>query len=330
METLFYILIFLAIAALYRLLLMYSRYRHRNLDTLGTCHTTSVVVCALLKNSQCKKDSFFYENILLARSSRITRFFLLLEMFWIAPRKYPIYQAHQLFDSVNTVVSEDSTKNYADYVTFTRANFSTWDKISCDWCSIVNGMLEYSLDSIKECIMNESEKLLELNFDYNTSFNLRYMKYLPYSVIKGCYNKEEIRREQMQYVDLINTYYKKTTKAKRNRLIKHVKKLVELKIVVSYVERRWCPLAHLQKMAYRRNYHTFDSRNRRHLEKAAAILKEISFIDINRCELDIKDCNQKINNALEDPVDMPSLFNEYMQLFSEQADSHVKVPINLK
>lgn len=188
-------------------------------------------------------------------------------------------------------------------------------RFSCDWCSLVNGVAEYIVENLHSALEAGSDDILLLQPLSNWILSVKYLRYLPYSVVRYLYDSNMVDQDKSNLLELLNTNYTYLNRDRKKVICRIIHQIIEFKVIVSLLERRWCPFMHLKKMAYRRNYHCFDSRARDHIELVGELLKEMGCVNIFKCDIDIYQCNVSIDAALSDPDEEPALFKEYLDLF---------------
>lgn len=182
------------------------------------------------------------------------------------------------------------SKNINDYIQLTRfIAHNNMDRMSCDWCSIVNGMLEFNLDVIKG---NAANNILKLNnFGLTVvHYALTTLRHIPTSAVTN--SCKFTNNDVLTFIHKNNISYKDNELSK---LITLVKKLLEIKEAVSQIESRWCPFRYLGDIAYEREYWNTN------LEEVARMLQEHGKVICNTC---VKEANNKfgIDNCV------PSIF----------------------
>ena len=179
------------------------------------------------------------------------------------------------------------SKNIKDYIQFTRfISRDNKDRMSCDWCSVVNGMLEFILDVIKG---NAASDILKLNtFGLTlTHFALTSLQHIKTSVVtNSCKLTNDVA---LSFIHENKISFKDSELTK---LVALIKKLLEIKEAVAQIESRWCPFGYLGDIAYERKYWNTE------LEAVAHMLQENGKLVCTSC---IQEANEKfgINNGIE-------------------------------
>jgi hypothetical protein len=135
-------------------------------------------------------------------------------------------------------------------------------KISCDWCSICNGIIE----TAKQNIINNPELISFINFDKLTLFS----NYLDFILVD---RKEKITYEQ------ICEWSKNTF----NTINKETLLLGSLYLKLELVERRWCPFKRSKEFYYRNKDNRFLNPTEQVINEIGNILNKYETITCNNC-----------------------------------------------
>ena len=195
----------------------------------------------------------------------------------MSPDENSFQNLYDLYQHFSVLYRTHARASFSNYVSFTRAKFSLWDKISCDWCSLVNGVAEYIIESLHTALESGSNDVLLLQPLSNWILSVRYLRYLPYSVVRHLYDSDTVDQDKSNLLELLNSNFPSLDRNQYQAMCRIIHQVVEFKVIVSLLERRWCPFMHLKKMAYRREYHCFDPRARDHIE----LVGELSLIHIS-------------------------------------------------
>lgn len=180
-----------------------------------------------------------------------------------------------LRESIDQNYNYPSNINIRDYISFTRfINISKYnaDKISCDWCSMVNGVVHFIIDRTRCSPIKTASFNLVLD-----EILTRLFKYVDYysSLSKLVPNRI-----------LIETYARRMVyQSKDNDWTNIQCKLMELKLIVNTIEQTWCPFKHLKEMAFENDYTIYDSNVIGELKEASERLKKHGIIDCKQCPL---------------------------------------------
>jgi len=177
-------------------------------------------------------------------------------------------------------VTEDDMSHY---ISFTRFG-SGLDKLSCDWCSIINGLNELTLDKLKHVsAVPDGSSISEV-----TSLMESYEHFPKSSDVSF-----KPTAAQLAAYDLPAST---------------IAPLLEWRNAVEYIEQRWCPFKTLQRLNFNRSYYAFSTEDREELMQAQAILKEKK--RITGADVTCESCNKVINEQLiKFQPDEPSLFD---------------------
>ena len=179
----------------------------------------------------------------------------------------------------------------------------------------MNGVAEYITETLRAALECGSNDILLLQPLSNWILSVKHLRYLPYSVVRCLYDSDMVNQDKSNLLELLNANFPHLDRDQHKALCRIIHQVAEFKMVVSLLERRWCPFMHLKKMAYRRDYHCFNSRARDHIELVGELLKERGCVDVYKCDIDVYQCNVNINASLSDPDQTPSLFQGYLDLF---------------
>jgi hypothetical protein len=163
-------------------------------------------------------------------------------------------------------------KEIFDYIQLTRfLGYDNLDRMSCDWCSVVNGFCEFLLASIEG---NSVENILKLkNVYFVGMFNtLKLVLKLKNSVdpTESYIVSDEYVSQFIQSKNIKNFQGDV-------EFIKLIKFFIEFRNLVACIESRWCPFNYLKAIAYHRDYWGSD------IEKISKTLQEKGKIVCNEC-----------------------------------------------
>lgn len=143
-------------------------------------------------------------------------------------------------------------------------------KISCDWCSICNGIIE----TAKQNLINNPELISFINFDKLTLFD----NYLDFILID---RKEKVTNDQI-YQWTKNTFNSNTV---NNQTLL----LGGLYLKLELVERRWCPFKRSKEFYYRNKDNQFLDPTEQVILLIGEILNKHETITCNNCPKIIND-----------------------------------------
>ena len=207
----------------------------------------------------------------------------------ILPLPIHLYELRKTIKTVCDNFSYDC--DLSKYIQLTRfIQYQNLDRLSCDWCSVVNGSIEFIVDSFKQ---NSAHNINKLNSNLNVSNGMllrlankdNYDYAITDSEIEYFIKQNQISFEESELVLL-----KKT-----------LKKFIELKNIVGIIESRWCPFRYLSDIAYQRHYWGTD------VEEIAKLLSSSGRIDCTQC---VPLVNQKF--GIKPDKLLPSVFEDYV------------------
>jgi hypothetical protein len=179
----------------------------------------------------------------------------------------------------------------SDYVTFTRLGTSKSNQISCDWCSMVNGLIKLCLESAKVS-------------------NLIANCPVPDEMLNYCRRATKNRKKQITEIDVetfMNGYFtRKFTCCELRR----VKSWSNIYLILEQIELRWCPFKAMVEY-YRNTNSSYLPINEHSIYLAGKILSKYETIE---CVF----CNKVLNEEMDpkymsDGLDSPMLpFYKYI------------------
>lgn len=165
-----------------------------------------------------------------------------------------------------------------NYVSFNRLNIGFLDKLSCDWCSIVNGIARTSLDSLK---------YLETNYYYPPNISTDEIDKLYNGLIRALFLREKLPDEN-EYKEYIiknfNTYLYQNNE--------YIIKTCKILVLLEYIELRWCPFKAMVNYYYRND-------DIRYIYPSNINIKIAGYILSNHETIDCYLCNLYINNSIK-------------------------------
>lgn len=141
----------------------------------------------------------------------------------------------------------------AEYIQLTRfIDKDNMDRVSCDWCSIVNGYHELLVDAI---VGEKASAILKIqNIPYSlTKFSLLALSYFPHAAVSRPEPLSELEIEEFLSARKI-TYEADEKKA----IYRFVQDLLACRRICAELESRWCPFAYLEELSYERSYWATD------------------------------------------------------------------------
>ena len=191
------------------------------------------------------------------------------EVLTILPLPNYLIALNKIFKSVGeSIIHKNDLRDYIQLTRFIEQQ--NLDRMSCDWCSIVNGSLEFVLDSISE---NKASDINKLN---TSSLTLMHKMLMGLTKIPGRFPEKCLVSDDEIDVFIENKKivleFGETLKLKDT-----IKKLLELRNIVELVESRWCPFRYLSDIAYERHYWGTD------VQQIAKLLRESGRINCISC-----------------------------------------------
>eukprot|EP00747_Dinoflagellata_sp_TGD_P214769 gnl/TRDRNA2_/TRDRNA2_87579_c1_seq1.p1 gnl/TRDRNA2_/TRDRNA2_87579_c1~~gnl/TRDRNA2_/TRDRNA2_87579_c1_seq1.p1 ORF type:complete len:302 (+),score=44.65 gnl/TRDRNA2_/TRDRNA2_87579_c1_seq1:41-907(+) len=187
-----------------------------------------------------------------------------------------------------------------DYVAFGRlTGFHFWDKLTCDYCSIINGAGEYMADLLQAHFADEGFRPQQFDLPdmprnrafrwqirlhhllphtasslHNTDVpfqqsgsTVRVLSALRAGCLRGCADAAQAMREESRIVDIIRP-------------------VLEICWFSEAMEKRWCPFRHAEGLATalrQRPYYALDAQKKEQLEQALRLLREEGRITCRQC-----------------------------------------------
>ena len=168
-------------------------------------------------------------------------------------------------------------------------------KISCDWCSICNGIVE----TAKQNIIKNHNLLKKIDFEKLRAFD----KHLDYILID--------RRNKLMK-KTIEDWCQKTFQAKSSNLLL----LSRIYLKIEMIELRWCPFKRSKKFYYRNKDKRFLNPTNKIIYEVGKILTKHDTITCNNCPKIIND-NWKYTKS-----DTKSMFQPLLEYMMEEIDCY--------
>jgi hypothetical protein len=159
-------------------------------------------------------------------------------------------------------------------------------KISCDWCSICNGIIE----TAKKNIVSNPQLLSLINFEKLKLFD----NYLDYILID---RKEKITNDQI---------YQWTNTTFNNIIYNNIYLLGSLYLKLELVELRWCPFKRSKEFYYRNIDNKFLNPTEEVIKQIGYILYKYETITCNNCPKLVND-NWKFTKSNTKSIFQPLL-----------------------
>lgn len=196
------------------------------------------------------------------------------EGIFISPRNpFTLWFFKSIYDDTKKIFI-DSIENY---ISFTRLNLSKNDKLNCDWCSMANGIIKLSIDSLKANLKNES--LIQSISLWNIKLFLLYLD------IALFYRKRKITKQE------IDSFIKYTFPSSTISIYPILFCYSKLYLLLEQIELKWCPYKSMQYY-YRNKDARYLSINEQTIYEAGKILSKFDTIE---CHI----CNQVLNQEMD-------------------------------
>jgi hypothetical protein len=197
------------------------------------------------------------------------------------------------------IIEKQESDILEKYISFTRFSRGT-DKMSCDWCSIVNGSLELLLDTVYANINDKSVYKL-LNSDFQIELNkLIYINNIFYHI-------KPKQHDLDKYYDKIDL---KINNENKEQIKKLVYNLVIFRDIVEDIETRWCPFKHMTKLNFDREYYKYNPNDVKELKIASNIIK-------NQGEIKCDQCIKLLNESPVLNKHSHTIFKDYMKRINQ-------------
>lgn len=229
--------------------------------------------------------SIIIRNLLVSNLMNLKNPFTVLHQFkCIIPTTNKL---HILFDCFRTIVTIRNrytlNVDINDYISFTR--FTTFkntslDRISCDWCSIVNGYIEYFIEIIKLCLESNlsisaeecvfiSDRIISFNKYVNGFLQLGNVKITQYTPCKNVSSLFEL--------------------------------LCDVRTGVEIIEQSYCPFKHMKSMGFHKTYYVYNSNEYNELNIVSKLLRKYGAVSCHQCarvinseRMDIVTCTDSV------------------------------------
>ena len=208
------------------------------------------------------------------------------------------------------VIKSFQSKNkieFDSYFSFTRFSNGI-DKVGCDWCSIINGILELLILETEQYYSSD-------NFNPNNllipssikQFSDKWTS-LMRRKIPGFLKIDDRGRPSINQIKVFTTILDDTklNDCQKNISIEFITEIIRLKNIVEIIETRYCPFKHLTEINFDRPYYYYSSNNIKELKMAQEILRERGQIRCDEC-VEIINSNKNYIYKIS-----PSIFDDYM------------------
>ena len=168
-------------------------------------------------------------------------------------------QLKELYDMLKPL----STRQIDQYVTFTRLNTNYTQRMSCDFCSIANGIIHFGMDSARD--MKRPYSLSKAQVQTLQQVKERVLSILVF------------RRTSRQ--ELIEAALSYSAPYTDNPLLYHLK---QIDFLLTQIELRWCPFQAMT-LYYRNNDPRYLPINKQNIYEAGRILSQNDTIECYSC-----------------------------------------------
>lgn len=276
-------------------LVNYIKYNTLNYDISTNTESDNVVINTTLKNASAEEKigpNILMKSIRLhALKHNYIKYLIEYKLIWVT--KLNLNFGLLLFKYIRSIEKQEpgTVEKYISFTRFSRGS----DKISCDWCSIINGCMELLVDIIYSNLNNESvEKILDVKeLSLNTIlFTNKYM-----------YHSKHVKEDLDKYYKRID---KQIDSKYREPLKKVIYNLLTVRSVIECIETGWCPFKHMTEIDFDRAYYKYNSNDVTELKIASDIIKENGSIKCDSCVKLLNDSNS-LNKAAY------TIFDKYME-----------------
>lgn len=164
------------------------------------------------------------------------------EIFWISCASRSLHK--NLLAFMKTFIVDKTDKTVKRYISFSRFLPGKLDRLHCDWCSVANGSLEY----IKDTLSDHPASICDIKLKYllRTVIPFYIMTKLKGSAVHKakCVSFKEAKQYLIVHGNKCPTW----------RDIFTCKVFLDLHMLVSLIEKRWCPFKHMLSVGYTREY----------------------------------------------------------------------------
>lgn len=221
-----------------------------------------------LENNPIGKSmrEYIFSNYISLPTNAIETVFMIsplnLVLVWYVERTAKLISKHLEYDL-----------SVSEYIQLTRfIDKQGFDRINCDWCSIVNGFNEFYTEAMK---YNKASDILSTKniFLFMASTTGAISSINPLSCFHG--TKYCTKEEALQFVE--ENEISCRNEFEKIAVINHIKRVLSFKNLVAEVEKRWCPFGYMQDLKYERNYYGTD------LEKTCEELRKLGKVSCEHC-----------------------------------------------
>jgi hypothetical protein len=276
-------------------LVNYIKYNTLNYDIPTNTESDNAIINITLKNAYTEQK--IGPDILMdsirehALKTSYIKYLIEYKLIWVT--KLNLNFGLLLFKYIRSIEKQEpgTVEKYISFTRFSRGR----DKISCDWCSIINGCMELLLDVIYSNLNDESvEKILDVE-ELSLNLILFTNKYM--------YHVKPTEVDLYKYYERIDN---QIDSKYREPLKKVISDLLTVRSVIECIETGWCPFKHMTEIDFDRAYYKYNSNDVTELKIASDIIKENGSIKCDSCVTLLNNSNALNKNAY-------TIFDKYME-----------------
>ena len=197
------------------------------------------------------------------------------------------------------------------YITFSRFVKGP-DKITCDWCSIANGIFELLSNTILEACNDKNtitslyvpKQCKQAVLNFNKSIHTSNNKY--YTPIT--YTDESLK----PFLDILNSHKSELSEEEKEKIIKDIKVILGCIDGLTQLEQRWCPFKHMKKINFKRDYQLYNSHKPEGVEAAMDLLKKEGKITYKKAIKYNYDNDKSFDNSIKYKKGI-TIFDDFME-----------------
>ena len=200
-----------------------------------------------------------------------------------------------------------------NYITFSRFVDGP-DKITCDWCSIANGIFELLSNTILE-VCNDKNTITSLYapeqckhaiLHFNKSIQTEGWNHKHYVPIT--YTDESLK----PFLDILNSHKSELSEEEKEKIIKDIKVILGCIDGLTQLEQRWCPFKHMKKINFKRDYQLYNSHKPEEVEASMDLLKKEGRVTYKRIMKYNYDNDKTIDNSTNYERGI-TIFDDFME-----------------
>jgi hypothetical protein len=170
-------------------------------------------------------------------------------------------------------------------VEFARMDLSLFDKVACDWCSIINGTCIYSVNTIiAELQQGGVDKIMALKLG-----RVRCLVWIARTILENCprtasylyrWDCKETVEDSIMYQRVLRAVLD-TGVVNTSGVMNQVYPLVAYAYFAEAQERRWCPFKQIKECG--RAHLAYDSRHDSEVQRVREILRANGHVPCGTC-----------------------------------------------